>query len=339
MLDGTVSAQLARLIRTTVLCGGVARAELDRLPGLDPALLGEDLIRVPLDSAFRMWELAAATAGPTVGLLVAGTAKPGSLHVWDYLIGTAPTLTDGLRAASELRAVVTAPDIAGEVSEDGQLITVRRVDAGDIAFGPTEEFAQALLLRRAREATRQRLIPVRVTFKHRVRGSHQYLVDEFGTRNIEFGAPHTEITFRDPGPLPLGADPQVGRIMRHYAELTIASARMAPNWRDQLRAAMIDALHRDDLSLDTVAHRLAMSPRTLQRRLGDHGTRWRAEVELVRHDYATELLRDTDLPVRAVATRLGYTDARALRRAFHRWTGQSPDTFRRNQRAGRTRSI
>lgn len=338
MLDGTVSAQLARLIRATVLREGVARAELERLPGLDPALLGEDLIRVPLDTAFRMWELAAATAGPTVGLLVAGAARSGSLHVWDYLISTAPTLAEGLRAASELRAVVTAPDISGEVTEDGQLITVRRVDAGDIAFGPTEEFAQALLLRRAREATRQRLIPVRMTFKHRVRGSHQYLVDEFGTRNIEFGAAHTEITLRDPGPLPLGADPHLGRIMRHYAELTIASARTAPSWHDQLRAAMIDALHSDDLTLDTVAHRLAMSPRTLQRRLGDHGTRWRAEVEFVRHDYATKLLRDTDLPVRSVATRVGYTDARALRRAFHRWAYQSPDTFRRQHRGSHTRS-
>ncbi|MEU8894755.1 helix-turn-helix domain-containing protein [Nocardia sp. NPDC048505] len=73
---------------------------------------------------------------------------------------------------------------------------------------------------------------------------------------------------------------------------------------------------------------MAMSARTLRRRLGEHGTSWRNEVEAARLAKATALLRDTGLPVSSVATRVGYSDARALRRAFPPWTGHTPARFR-----------
>ncbi|APA95096.1 helix-turn-helix transcriptional regulator [Nocardia seriolae] len=97
---------------------------------------------------------------------------------------------------------------------------------------------------------------------------------------------------------------------------------------------MIAALAEGELDLGRVAQRLAIGPRTLQRRLSEVGTTWRAEVEAMRHRRAAELLRDTDLPVQSIAARVGYVDARALRRAFLRWTGHTPDAFRR-QATGR----
>ncbi|MEU7141045.1 helix-turn-helix domain-containing protein [Nocardia sp. NPDC046473] len=81
-----------------------------------------------------------------------------------------------------------------------------------------------------------------------------------------------------------------------------------------------------------MARRLAISPRTLQRRLQELDTTWRMEVESVRYEQALDLLRDTDLPVRSVAARLGDADTRALRRAFRRWTSQTPDAFRAKSR-------
>ncbi|NEW36386.1 helix-turn-helix transcriptional regulator [Nocardia cyriacigeorgica] len=80
------------------------------------------------------------------------------------------------------------------------------------------------------------------------------------------------------------------------------------------------------------AHRLATSPRTLQRRLRDEGTTWRTELERVRHAESTRLLRETGLGVDAIATRVGYTDVRALRRAFHRREGVAPSEFRKGVR-------
>ncbi|WP_281908236.1 helix-turn-helix domain-containing protein [Nocardia cyriacigeorgica] len=46
----------------------------------------------------------------------------------------------------------------------------------------------------------------------------------------------------------------------------------------------------------------------------------------------TRLLRETGLGVDAIATRVGYTDVRALRRAFHRREGVAPSEFRKGVR-------
>jgi transcriptional regulator GlxA family with amidase domain len=122
-------------------------------------------------------------------------------------------------------------------------------------------------------------------------------------------------------------------MLRCYAEQVLASSRPVPTAQDALRVAVAAAMRDGDLALAGVARRLGTSTRTLQRRLSESGTSWRQEVESVRNSAAVRFLRDTDLPVQSVAARLGYTDARALRRAFRRWNGHCPDEYRRLTRA------
>jgi AraC-like DNA-binding protein len=74
----------------------------------------------------------------------------------------------------------------------------------------------------------------------------------------------------------------------------------------------------DGLSLPTVADRLAVSPRSLQRHLEEEGTSWREVVDGIRRDRAAVLLA-RGLSRTAVAARLGFSDARSLRGALRRW--------------------
>ena len=82
------------------------------------------------------------------------------------------------------------------------------------------------------------------------------------------------------------------------------------------------------VSLETVAKRLGTSPRTLQRRLNRRGLCFWALVEQSRFEIAGALLRDTDLKVQEIATRLGYSSPGGFSRAFARWAGCSPSAFR-----------
>lgn len=330
MIDGTIPARTAAVIRTAALRVGVPTAHLHTIAGLAPAALDDALLRVPTESVWRIWELIDDLAGPGSGLCAADAAEHGDLRAWDYLFSCRATLAESLRTVIELRAVATDPTGDWELVEDGRLLTIRAMPIEpDRVLAPVEEFVLAGLLRRIRAATRQRIVPVRVAFTHRATRRSSVLYDEFDTTRIYFGAPRSEITFLDAGALPTGTDPHLGAVVLHYAELVLASGRPAPSWRDKLRAAMAEGAARGELDLDTLACRLAISSRTLQRRLREQGTTWRAEVDDMRHQQALDLLRDTELPVRSVAARLGYTDARALRRAFHRWTGQTPDAYRR----------
>lgn len=67
-----------------------------------------------------------------------------------------------------------------------------------------------------------------------------------------------------------------------------------------------------------------LHPRTLNRRLQDAGTSFRALQNQARHDLAREMLRDAASDIAAIAGLLGYTSASAFVRAFARWEGQHP---------------
>ncbi|GAB2450675.1 helix-turn-helix domain-containing protein [Nocardia tengchongensis] len=127
----------------------------------------------------------------------------------------------------------------------------------------------------------------------------------------------------------IGAEPHLGAMLRHYSDVVLAASHPATNWQETLHATIAIALREGDVTVDEATRRLAMSSRTLQRRLQEIGTSWRHEVESVRYGHAIRLMRDTDLSVRSIAARLGYADARTLRRAIRRWTGRGPDEFRR----------
>lgn len=85
---------------------------------------------------------------------------------------------------------------------------------------------------------------------------------------------------------------------------------------------------------EAMADRLNMSARTLRRRLADQGTSYQAVVDRVRRRIAEDYLRSTHLSIQEIAELLGYTEATNFRRAFLKWTGESPQACRVASRTG-----
>jgi AraC-like DNA-binding protein len=80
--------------------------------------------------------------------------------------------------------------------------------------------------------------------------------------------------------------------------------------------------------LAEVAQAMHVSPRTLKRRLSDHGVTFHALVSDARRTEAIRLLRHSVLTVEQIGSQLGYADAGNFCRAFKRWTGTTPGAFR-----------
>ena len=81
-------------------------------------------------------------------------------------------------------------------------------------------------------------------------------------------------------------------------------------------------------SMPEVAKRLAMSERTLRRKLQAAQTDFQEQVEQVRQQLAKQLLANKRVTVEQAAAVLGYSEAASFRRAFHRWMGVSPQGYR-----------
>jgi AraC-like DNA-binding protein len=82
-------------------------------------------------------------------------------------------------------------------------------------------------------------------------------------------------------------------------------------------------------AIETVAAALAMSPRTLQRRLAEEGTSYQELVSEVREDLARQHLTESRLSISEIAFLLGFSDVSSFHRAFKRWTHETPRAYRR----------
>lgn len=104
-----------------------------------------------------------------------------------------------------------------------------------------------------------------------------------------------------------------------------------PAQHDELAtiAAVTDlAVHEDYPRIEWVAAKLGTTRRSLQRRLAAHGTTFNRLVEETLLRRAKALLSEGTVPVTDIALQLGYADPAHFTRAFRRWTGVAPSTYR-----------
>ena len=92
---------------------------------------------------------------------------------------------------------------------------------------------------------------------------------------------------------------------------------------------MLELLPGGGSAIDAVAARLSMSKRTLQRRLEEEDENYRALVNGVREDLARHYLTQTELSAGEIGFLLGFEDPNSFFRAFHDWTGMTPEAARR----------
>jgi AraC-like DNA-binding protein len=83
-------------------------------------------------------------------------------------------------------------------------------------------------------------------------------------------------------------------------------------------------------SLEDVADAVAMSSRTLKRKLALQGVSFSTLCEDERRQRALILLRSPELSIEDVADRLGYWNVQNFTRAFRRWTTRTPAAYRRD---------
>ena len=81
-------------------------------------------------------------------------------------------------------------------------------------------------------------------------------------------------------------------------------------------------------SLASCAAALNMAVSTLQRRLAEEHTSFRAVKDSLRRDMAIARLNSSQVPLAVLAGELGFSDSAAFQRAFKGWTGAPPGSYR-----------
>lgn len=189
--------------------------------------------------------------------------------------------------------------------------------------------AEAVVLTRiARIGTRQHLCPSRVIVPALPAGHGAYEAFlgarlELGeTFRVSFSPADAEVSF-------LTENHGMWSIFEPSLRKRLADLRGSESFEERTRAVLLEALPSGQASVQQVSRRLAVSTRTLQRRLHDEGTNFNAVVRNTRERLARHYLSRTQLTVSEIAFLVGFEDPSSFFRAFQSWTGLTPETARR----------
>ena len=97
----------------------------------------------------------------------------------------------------------------------------------------------------------------------------------------------------------------------------------------RVRQALVEGLPGGQVTADQIARSLAMSKRSLQRRLEQEGLSFKEILEDTRRALALSYLQNSEMSMQEIALLLGFRDPSSFFRAFRTWTGRTPHSVRR----------
>jgi AraC-like DNA-binding protein len=297
--------------------------------GIDSEMLLDPDATVPMSVCVGLLaDGVRATGDDNLGLHVAERAALGSFDVHFYAMVSSPTLGAAFeRLCRYQRLIHETSQVRLETSGDRAVLS-HRLAGGVAAPRQTAECILAAWVRAGRVATGTQWCPAEVRFAHRA-------PRDSGEHARFFGAPVRFAADEHAVVIPVAlldlpccrTDPALLSLLDRYAADRLG-VPTATTIADRARAVLSEELHTGQVTTRGVAVRLGVSIRTLHRALAEEGTSFRRLLDQVRLDIAARHLRDDRLSVAEVAFLVGFSEISAFHRAFKRWTGRTPVSFR-----------
>jgi AraC-like DNA-binding protein len=330
---------MSRFAYARVKSAGIALDPLLSETGVTRQQLDDPKSPISVRNQIKFLNLAAvALQDDLLGFHLADIPDLRAVGLLYYLLASSETLLDGLQRVARYSTIVNEGIIQTCAHGSELSMSFRYHGVGRHLDRHQIECWTAGLVRICRELTGLRLVPSRVRLiHHRSEDQGAELATFFG-KSIEFGASVDDIAFprRTAEARILGADPYLNKLLLSHCEQALSHRKRAGTFRASVENAIAPLLPHGKASLEGVARQLAVSPRTLARRLSEEGTSFSLVLEGLRNDLAARYLADKEFGIAQIAWLLGYEEPSTFSRAFKRWTGKTPRDMRMPRKPGDT---
>jgi AraC-like DNA-binding protein len=336
LMEGLVSVRVAAAPLATLGQGSALARHVIEALELDPSTLSDPDHWLPLDVWLELWnEVERRTSDACLGLHTAEALSWGHFGVIDYVAATCDDLRSAFAVfARYFRILNTATDIV--LADEGELFSIERRMQGDEvprASRHAAEFSLGCITLRFRFAAFRDWVPHHIELRYPPPSAPSEYERVFGCE-VRFGSPRDAIVV-DQAVLSVSMkspDPGLKDLIEHHARDLLARLPLGRSLVDDVRGVLGRELAGGDPSIDGVASRLGIARRSLQRRLAEAGTSFTTVLEEMRERLARSYLLNRDLSIAEVAFLLGYSETPTFHRAFRRWTGLTPGSYRERQR-------
>ena len=303
--------------------------------GLPADLFAHPEQELSTEEYFGFWRsLEAAIGDPLFPLQIVDMVSAESFNPPIFAALCSANLTQAVQRLAKYKQLMAPMALEISSGSRGELsLSPRWLYAKGDVPSSLETTELAFLLRLARIATREPVRALRVTLPRLPEPPHARKYEEY------FGVPmrrgtHPSVCFsaadaRHPF---MTANEAMWRVFEPDLRRRLSQLEATATTAERVRALLLELLPSNAATIEHVADRLAMSKRTLQRRLEDEGENFRALVNGTRESLAKHYLTQTSMSGGEIAFLLGFEDPNSFYRAFHEWTGQTPETARHAMR-------
>jgi AraC-like DNA-binding protein len=308
--------------------------------GLPPYLLehhhekkeiSQELKYIPIELLFEVYELADEHLAAGFGVRQGRQLNADDYGTLGLSWKTCWRAKDVLDRVERYMVLVTDHGSAQiEVKEGITKIYLLR-DANRKGVETANEATFVMLTGIMKEVTGREIHPVQVSFKHHSEETN--LFADYFQCPVNFGQAENSIQFRtsDINIPTIKADRSIQQfLVERMDEEKQGIQANADRLLGEIHRLVEDALPSGVPSVAQVAEYLDMSARTLKRRLAEKSLTFRELVQSIQQEVSMNLLRNTSQSMGEIAFQTGFSEQSAFNRAFKRWTGQSPTSYRKN---------
>ena len=309
---------------------GVAPGPFLEKFGLAEAIFSEPEKTIQYELLGRMLRACVRETGcPHFGLLVGQRCNVSTLGAVGFLMKNAPDVRTALEEAIfniKLleRAATPYLEISGETALIGYTIFRPGIEGAD----QISDGSLATIWNVMRGLCGPKWLPLEVRFRHK-KPAEVGAYRRFFRAPLQFNAAHYALVFHASW-LSRKIDHSDAQLYQHFQQhIQTLRSFTHQDFREKAYQALLSLLGNQSCTLGDLAGHFSMHPRTLNRRLKESGTSFRALYNEARRQTAYQLLRDTRTRIESIAALLGYADDTAFSRAFSKWEGIPPGKWRR----------
>ena len=299
-----------------------------RRAGLPTDLFRRPDVRLESASYFRLWQaIADESDDPTLPIRIGDVI---SAEVFDPPLFAAicsPNLRLALERIGRFKPLIGPMALHVESRADTLQVEIQWLLK---SLEPPAVLAATELVffvRLARLATRTTVQPLRITSPNPPTPAEAY-TEYFGVQVQQ--APEVSLTFsRIDAERPfLTENPQMWSFFEPQLQRRLSQLDADATPSDRVRGVLLELLPTGQCSIEVVAQKLAMSPRSLQRHLSRDGQTFQKILSSTRQDLASHYLKRSSFSGAEISLLLGFEDSSSFFRAFKSWTGDTPESFR-----------
>lgn len=255
------------------------------------------------------------------------------LGPWGFQFLNAPTIGDALGDFAKFGPIFqTQTHFASSVERKNTRIEYSSNRFGVRGWELDNEVSIAYVMGIVNSLAGRVIPPVRIHFEHAPVCTEEQYIQHLGLHPMFEQEVNQVVYPNSVMALPVrDANPELYLVITRHLKDIAASLPLQDSLRDLVINNIRQGLDSGEpsVTLDHVASELGMNSRTLQRLLRQDGTHFQALLDKVRLDIACFYLKRTSLNVSLLSAELCYSDTSAFSRAFKRWTGVAPGTYRK----------